>query len=270
MKQMKTVHKRFGAGAPLALGVSAAIVLAACGSSTAKVSPAAPPPATTSTTLHVASSAPVVLTAKSSKLGSILVDAKGMTLYTLTNAGKPVPCTDQCATFWPPLVLPPGTVTAMGGSGVTGLGTTSVMTVVQVTENGLPLYRFSKDTAPGDTNGEGISSFGGTWHVATVAARPPPPRRQLCRPRPCRPRRCHPRRCRRQRCRPRRCRLRPPRQLPAATTEPARLAAQERSRISAAARSPERTAPSIAPCEVVAVSVPAQCTRPNGSRRSGP
>jgi predicted lipoprotein with Yx(FWY)xxD motif len=171
MKQMKTVHKRFSAGAPLALGVSAAIVLAACGSSTAKVSPAVPPPATTSTTLHVASSAPVVLTAKSSKLGSILVDAKGMALYTLTNAGKPVPCTDQCATFWPPLVLPPGSVTAMGGSGVTGLGTTSVMTVVQVTENGSPLYRFSKDTAPGDTNGEGISSFGGTWHVAKVGTK---------------------------------------------------------------------------------------------------
>lgn len=169
MKQMKTVHKRFGVGAPLALGVSAAIVLAACGSSTAKVSPAAPPSAPTSTTLHVASSAPIVLTAKSPKLGSILVDAKGMTLYTLTNAGKPVPCTDQCATFWPPLVLPPGSVTAMGGSGVTGLGTASVMTVVQVTENGLPLYRFSQDKAPGDTNGEGISSFGGTWHVATVA-----------------------------------------------------------------------------------------------------
>jgi predicted lipoprotein with Yx(FWY)xxD motif len=171
MKQMKTPHKRFGAGAPLALGVSAAIVLAACGSSTAKVSPAAPPPAATSTTSPGASSAPVVLTAKSSKLGSILVDAKGMTLYTLTNAGKPVACTDQCATFWPPLVLPPGAVTAMGGSGVTGLGTTSVMTVVQVTEHGLPLYRFSKDTAPGDTNGEGISSFGGTWHVATMATK---------------------------------------------------------------------------------------------------
>ena len=41
-------------------------------------------------------------------------------------------------------------------------------------------------------------------------------------------------------------------------------------RISAAARSPERTAPSIAPCDVVDVSVPAQCTRPNGSRSSGP
>jgi hypothetical protein len=38
----------------------------------------------------------------------------------------------------------------------------------------------------------------------------------------------------------------------------------DRSRISPAARSPERTAPSIAPWDVVEVSVPAQCTRPNG------
>jgi predicted lipoprotein with Yx(FWY)xxD motif len=169
MKQMKFAHKKFGVGASLALGVSALIVLAACGSSTAKVSPAAPPPATTSTTLHVASSAPVVLTTKTSTLGSILVDAKGMTLYTLTNAGKPVPCTGQCATFWPPLLLPSGMMTAMGAKGVTGLGTTSAASVLQVTEKGSPLYRFSKDSAPGDTNGEGISSFGGTWHVAKVA-----------------------------------------------------------------------------------------------------
>src|SRR5262249_12621868 len=40
--------------------------------------------------------------------------------------------------------------------------------------------------------------------------------------------------------------------------------------ISAAPRSPERTAPSIAPCEIVAVSVPAQCTRPNGWRSRCP
>ena len=41
-------------------------------------------------------------------------------------------------------------------------------------------------------------------------------------------------------------------------------------RISPAARSPERTAPSIAPCETVAVSVPAQCRLPTGSRTRWP
>ena len=36
---------------------------------------------------------------------------------------------------------------------------------LQVTLRGLPLYRYSKDHAKGDANGEGIESFGGTWHA---------------------------------------------------------------------------------------------------------
>jgi hypothetical protein len=38
----------------------------------------------------------------------------------------------------------------------------------QVTENRAPLYRFSGDQAAGATNGDGINSFGGTWHVVKV------------------------------------------------------------------------------------------------------
>src|SRR5262249_30210908 len=49
-----------------------------------------------------------------------------------------------------------------------------------------------------------------------------------------------------------------------------RSSSYERTRISFAARSPERTAPSIPPYDVVAVSVPAQWIRPNGSRSSDP
>jgi predicted lipoprotein with Yx(FWY)xxD motif len=105
-----------------------------------------------------------------SKLGALLVDAKNSTLYTLTNAGQPVVCTAQCATFWPPLLLPSGTATATGAAGVSGLGVVSMNGGMQVTEHGAPLYRFSQDKAPGDTNGEGINSFGGTWHVAKTTA----------------------------------------------------------------------------------------------------
>jgi predicted lipoprotein with Yx(FWY)xxD motif len=162
-----------------ALGVSALITLAACGSSKTSVTPSAQPSAPTSTTKNAAPSTPVVMTASTAKLGSVLVDAKGMTLYTLTNSGTPVPCTGQCASFWPPLLLPPDTVTAMGSSGVTGLGTATAAGGLQVTQNGAPLYRFSIDKAPGDTNGEGISSFGGVWHVvesgnATAPTTTPP------------------------------------------------------------------------------------------------
>ncbi|HTK17683.1 MAG TPA: hypothetical protein VL769_14915 [Acidimicrobiia bacterium] len=103
-------------------------------------------------------------------MGALLVDAKAMTLYTLTNAGKPVACTGKCATFWPPLLLPPGATAATGGAGVSGLGTVVMNGGMQVTEHGDPLYRFSQDKAAGDTNGEGINSFGGTWHVAKTSA----------------------------------------------------------------------------------------------------
>ena len=72
-----------------------------------------------------------------------------ITLYTLTNGGSAVACTGQCATFWPPLVLPDDMTTAVAGAGVTGLGTASTAAGSQVTENGVPLYRFSMDKAPG-------------------------------------------------------------------------------------------------------------------------
>ncbi|MDQ1457618.1 MAG: hypothetical protein QOH28_3238 [Actinomycetota bacterium] len=162
----------------LSLSLSALITLAACGSSKTSVTPAAQPSAPTSTTAPTpttkrsgTSSAPVVMTASTAKLGSVLVDGKGMTLYTLTNGGKQVPCTGQCASFWPPLLLPPDTMTALGASGVIGLGTASAAGGLQVTENGARLYRFSIDKAPGDTNGEGISSFGGVWHVVQAGSK---------------------------------------------------------------------------------------------------
>jgi predicted lipoprotein with Yx(FWY)xxD motif len=142
--------------------------LAACGSSGSKA--AAPNTNANTSTSAATSTGAVVNTANSSTLGALLVDTKGMTLYTLTNAGKPVACTGQCATFWPPLLLPSGTTTASGGAGVSGLGTVGMNGGMQVTEHSDPLYRFSMDKAAGDTNGEGITSFGGTWHVAKTTA----------------------------------------------------------------------------------------------------
>jgi predicted lipoprotein with Yx(FWY)xxD motif len=154
----------------------AVVALAACGSSTSTAAPAAG--GSSSTTAAPSTTAPsttqggsaAVKTASNAKLGSLLVDASGMTLYTLTNAGQPVACTGGCLTAWPPLLLASGTTTPTGASGVTGLGTTSVAGGTQVTENGAPLYHFSGDTAAGDANGDGLSSFGGTWHVVAASA----------------------------------------------------------------------------------------------------
>jgi predicted lipoprotein with Yx(FWY)xxD motif len=143
------------------------LVLAACGSSSyGSSSPgtAAPDPATTG--------AAVVSVASTAKLGSVLTDSGGRTLYTLTNNGAPVPCTGQCATIWPPLTVPAGTTSVTAAPGVTGIGTTTGRAAPQVTEMNRPLYRFSGDTNQGDTNGDGVVSFGGTWQAVRSSADP--------------------------------------------------------------------------------------------------
>lgn len=102
--------------------------------------------------------------------GPILVDAQGMTLYDLSSeAGGTIKCTGQCLTNWPPLLLPAGTTSPTGGPGVTGqLGVVARPDgTQQVTYDGFPLYRFAGDTAAGQTNGDGIQAFGGTWHFIT-------------------------------------------------------------------------------------------------------
>jgi predicted lipoprotein with Yx(FWY)xxD motif len=164
--------KMRGVGFVVAAG--AAVLLAACGSTSSNASPAAQPTNSTSaqTTMPTTATADV-MAASNSTLGTVLVDSAGKTLYTLTDAsGKAVACTGQCLTFWPPLLLPSGATTATGATGITGLATASAGGGTQVTENSLPLYHFSGDTTAGAANGEGIASFGGTWHVVKSSATP--------------------------------------------------------------------------------------------------
>jgi predicted lipoprotein with Yx(FWY)xxD motif len=117
---------------------------------------------------------PQVQLASNSKFGSILVNAQGMTLYTLSSeTGGNILCTAKCAGFWPPLLVPAGTTSPTGAPGVAGtLGVVTRAEGTQVTLNGFPLYNFSGDKAAGDTNGEGLQAFGGTWHVARNLAEP--------------------------------------------------------------------------------------------------
>jgi len=96
------------------------------------------------------------------KLGQILTDNQGMTLYVFakdqTNASN---CNGACATIWPPLIVFDGAVNARapGSLGVVSRSDGSM----QVTYNGMPLYSYAKDKAPGDTNGEGFNNL---WFVA--------------------------------------------------------------------------------------------------------
>ena len=80
-----------------------------------------------------------------------------MTVYIFTkdvkDSGKSN-CTVGCIETWPALTVPAG-ATPTGGAGLTGkLGTiTRDDGTLQVTYNGLPLYYFKNDKAPGDANG---------------------------------------------------------------------------------------------------------------------
>lgn len=106
----------------------------------------------------------------SSKLGRILVDAKGQTLYLFeADKGAASKCSGACASAWPPLIT---TGQPIAGSGVSAskLGTTKRGDgTTEVTYNGHPLYTFAGDRAPGQTAGQGSDAFGAEWYVLSAA-----------------------------------------------------------------------------------------------------
>jgi len=146
-----------------------ALVLAACGGNDDGGSGTAAPaePATTAapaTTADPAAGGTTVAVASDGKLGDILVDGDGRTLYAFTkDQGDKSACSGQCADNWPALE---GTATA--GTGVDGSLLSSAMQAsgdTQVTYGGRPLYYFAGDAKPGDVNGQGV---GNVWFVVTA------------------------------------------------------------------------------------------------------
>lgn len=102
------------------------------------------------------------------KLGTILADSKGLTLYRYTKDTTPgkSACYGGCATAWPPLTTTGTATLAAGVPGKLGAITRTDGTK-QVTYNGLPLYLFAKDKDAGDAYGQGI---GGIWFVVKPVA----------------------------------------------------------------------------------------------------
>jgi predicted lipoprotein with Yx(FWY)xxD motif len=116
-----------------------------------------------------------VSSATNSKLGTqIVVNPQGRTLYALSpETTKRLLCkSSECLKFWPPLTVPSTKTKLKAGAGVQGhLGILHRKGgVLQVTLRGMPLYRFAKDRAKGEANGEGVESFEGTWHAVTAAS----------------------------------------------------------------------------------------------------
>ena len=158
---------RFVTGIALVLA-GAALLTTACGGTSRSdktATAAASGKAATSVATQAATPNGAVLkVATDPALGKFLTDGNGMTLYTfkndVANSGKSA--AEALVATWPPLTTfaPPAQPA----------GATGKVWVIsrddgreQVTYNGLPLYYFANDKAPGDTKGQGV---GGVWFVA--------------------------------------------------------------------------------------------------------
>ena len=102
---------------------------------------------------------------KVSNTVSYLTDGNGMSLYiSLKDAPGKSNCNAACLTVWKP-VLVSGKIIAGAGVNLANLGIITLPDGThQVTYLGAPLYTYSKDVNPGDTNGHGVD---GVWFLVT-------------------------------------------------------------------------------------------------------
>ncbi|KXX63269.1 hypothetical protein GXW84_36860 [Rhodococcus sp. IEGM 248] len=155
----KSILAAAGAGTAIAL-------ISACGTATDDAPPQVPPSASAAANPEPATPAAagqVELGTRDTALGTVLTDGDGLTLYRFDeDTPGSIRCTGPCAEIWPPSLSAPrpdATLAARTGATTRPDGTE------QITYDGHPLYRFAKDTAPGQTGGDGVK---GTWHVVTV------------------------------------------------------------------------------------------------------
>jgi predicted lipoprotein with Yx(FWY)xxD motif len=109
------------------------------------------------------------LSLRQTKLGAILVNAQGRTLYLFTrDRNARSSCTAACIRAWPPL-LARGKPTAGTGLDPKLVGTTRRPNgAVQVTYNRHPLYTFALDKSADQTSGQRRTAFGGRWFAVSA------------------------------------------------------------------------------------------------------
>jgi predicted lipoprotein with Yx(FWY)xxD motif len=100
------------------------------------------------------------------KLGKIIVDAKGRTLYDFViDKGTTSVCYGACASLWPPYTTN-GRPTAGKGVSPNLIGTTKRHDgSTEVTYAGHPLYYYAPDRARGQISGQALDQFGAPWYA---------------------------------------------------------------------------------------------------------
>ncbi len=108
----------------------------------------------------------VLTVASAPKVGPVLVDSKGFTVYDFhKDKGTTSSCYGGCAEVWPPVTSEGAPQTGEGAMS-SKLGTTKRKDgTTQVTYAGHPLYTYVADKKPGEANGNDFSSFGAQWYA---------------------------------------------------------------------------------------------------------
>ena len=153
--------------AVLAALAAVAVVAAGCGGSSSRAKSGVAGASHTTTSV-------VVKTAKVKRLGTILVNSKGFTLYMFVpDKQKKVTCKNTCAAIWPPLkVKALQRVTAGGAAKKSLLGRDrNPGGGFVVTYNKWPLYTYVTDTKPGQVSGQRLNNSGGLWYVLSPSGK---------------------------------------------------------------------------------------------------
>src|SRR5919198_2485370 len=115
-----------------------------------------------------------ISTRKLPKLGTVLVNSKGRTLYMFVpDKRRKVTCVGACAKAWPPVKLPKGSkAVAAGKAKASLLGSDPNPAGGRVvTYNKWPLYTYVADTAPGQAKGQALNLNGGLWYVLSPSGK---------------------------------------------------------------------------------------------------
>jgi predicted lipoprotein with Yx(FWY)xxD motif len=137
-------------------GAAAALVVAGCGGSSGGSTGG----------LAAGGSAQSTVTTHAGNAGRYLTDGAGRALYVFSaDKGMASACKGGCTQEWPAFMAT-GAPKATGSVAAGKLGATGAH---QVTYAGHPLYYFAGDATAGQTNGQGLSDFGGTWTLVTTS-----------------------------------------------------------------------------------------------------
>jgi predicted lipoprotein with Yx(FWY)xxD motif len=145
--------------------IAVPVVLAAALAAMAVVAGSA---AARATTHSSARAAVKISTGNIPGLGTVLVDAKGRTLYMFVpDKQRRVTCVGTCAAIWPPVKLASGgSPVAAGRAKASLLGSDPNPAGGRVvTYHGWPLYTYVSDTRAREATGQALNLNGGLWYV---------------------------------------------------------------------------------------------------------